>query len=128
MDKPGFKLFTEEEEKKPVLSGGWVPIAIENKGEEPQPYNAKASRLDSLSSLNKDLKESITTVKSGWTPIVQKVTETVKPTFTSRTPPTGIKGLKDIYKEELVQSFTTQIKEQESLSIYIRYASPSSEG
>jgi hypothetical protein len=113
MDKPGFKLFTEEEEKKPVLSGGWVPIAIETKGEESQPYNAKASRFDSLSSLNKDLKESKTTVKSGWTPIVQKVTEAVKPTFTSKLPPAGIKGLKDVYKEELVQSFSAQIKEQE---------------
>lgn len=102
MDKPGFKLFTEDaNEVKPTLSSGWTPIAIEAKVEEPQLYRAKASRLDSLSSLNKDLKESKTTVKSGWIPIVQKVTDSIKPSFTSKTPPVGIKGLKEVYKEDL---------------------------
>jgi hypothetical protein len=96
MDKPGFKFFTEEDEKKPVLSGGWVPIAIETKEEESQPYTAKASRFDSLSSLNKDLKESKTTVKSGWTPIVQKASELSKPVFTSKTA-YGNKSLKDSF-------------------------------
>ena len=138
-------LVKEEVEATAPKTTLWEPISIETK-EPVNEFSSKTSRIGSLSSLNEDLKENKTVVKSGWTPIVQKTEEKPKVVFPSAKPSNGFKALKEIYKEdlapvsaklpelyerielppivefkktaeeerdELVQSFTEQIKVQE---------------
>jgi len=138
-------LVKEEVEATAPKTTLWEPISIETK-EPVNEFSSKTSRIGSLSSLNEDLKENKTVVKSGWTPIVQKIEEKTKVVFPSAKPSNGFKALKEIYKEdlapvsaklpelyerielppivefkktaeeerdELVQSFTEQIKVQE---------------
>ena len=138
-------LVKEEVEATAPKTTLWEPISIETK-EPVNEFSSKTSRIGSLSSLNEDLKENKTVVKSGWTPIIQKTEEKPKVVFPFAKPSNGFKSLKDIYKEdlaplsaklpelyerielppivefkrtaeekrdELVQSFTEQIKVQE---------------
>lgn len=147
MDKFSLKDLVKEEIETPAPKTTlWEPISVETK-EPVNEFSSKTSRIGSLSDLNEDLKETKTVVKSGWTPIVQKVEEKTVNVLPSAKPSNGFKGLKDVYKEELinvvnasptviyekielpppveykksaeeerdelVQSFTTQIEEQE---------------
>ena len=106
MDKFSLKdLVKEEVEATAPKTTLWEPISAETK-EPVNEYSAKTSRIGSLSDLNEDLKETKTVVKSGWTPIVQKVEEKPKVSFPTAKPPSGFKGLKDVYKEELINVVT----------------------
>ncbi|CAB5221753.1 hypothetical protein UFOVP242_57 [uncultured Caudovirales phage] len=101
MDKFSLKDLVKEEIETPApKSKLWEPISVEVK-EPIQEFTSKTSRIGSLSSLHEDLKESKTTVKSGWTPIVQKVEEKPREVFPSAKPASGFRALKDIFKEEL---------------------------
>ena len=101
MDKFSLKDLVKEEIETPApKSNLWEPISVEVK-EPTQEFTSKTSRIGSLSSLHEDLKESKTIVKSGWTPIVQKVEEKPKEVFPSAKPPSGFKALKEIFKDEL---------------------------
>lgn len=94
-------LVKEEIETQAPKSTLWEPISVET-SEPVDNFSAKTSRIGSLSDFNEDLKENKTIVKSGWTPLVQKVVEPVKPVLPTAKPSSGFKGLKDVYKEELI--------------------------
>ena len=102
MSKFSLKDLVKEEIEAPVpKSTLWEPITIEEKKDPVKEFSSKTSRIGSLSSLNEDLKENKTVVKSGWTPLVQKVEEAPKQVFPSAKPSGNFKALTDIFKEEL---------------------------
>ena len=94
-------LVKDEMEVTAPKSTLWEPIIIEEKKDPIKEFSSKTSRIGSLSSLNEDLKENKTVVKSGWIPLVQKVDVTPKQVFHTAKPSGNFKALTDIFKEEL---------------------------
>jgi len=119
-------LVKEEIEVQAPKTTLWEPLTVEVK-EPVKEFSSKTSRIGSLSSLNEDLKENKTVVKSGWTPLVQKTEQVSVIENVAARPRAGMKSLLEVNTDiqpiavkkepldELVQSFTATIQKQEEV-------------